>query len=41
MSAGGNNRWPESEILDVINSLPVADAYKDCGFHDGEVEAAP
>ncbi len=35
MYAGSDNRWPESEIVDVINSLPIAKAYQDCGYQQG------
>ena len=30
---GSDNRWPQSEIDEVINTLPVADAYQDCGYN--------
>ena len=30
---GGKNFWLESEISEVINSLPIADAYLNCGSH--------
>lgn len=39
-SPNGHNRWLRSEIDDVIQSLPVADAYKDVDSNnDGPLAA--
>ena len=32
ITPGGHDKWMESEIEEVINSAPIADAYKNCGY---------
>ena len=35
----GRNTWRESEISEIIESLPVADAYQNRNYRDPETEA--
>ena len=37
--AGGQNRWPESEIRTLIESLPIGDAYQNVG-HETDKQVA-
>ncbi len=34
------NRWPQSQIEKVFESMPVADAYKDSGYHESHAQCA-
>lgn len=36
----GNNRWSQAEIDEAVNSLPIANAYRNSGYKSGRSEAA-
>ena len=34
--SAGDNRWTGTELNKVLETMPVATAYKDCGYQEGE-----
>ena len=34
--SAGDNRWTGTELNKVLAMMPVATAYKDCGYQEGE-----
>lgn len=35
-----NNRWTQTQLDKVFESMPVADAYKDSGYHEAHSQCA-
>ena len=34
--SAGDNRWTGTELNKVLETMPVAPAYKDCGYQEGQ-----